>query len=70
MSLRGCVRLVDLETHLKHHKILYLRTSSTNFQLVKGTSVEKNPACEWGEMAFFGEADSEKKIFQGLISQP
>lgn len=28
--------------HLKHHKILYLRTSSTNFQLVKGTSLERN----------------------------
>lgn len=52
MSFTGYIRLGDCETHLKHPKTLYLRTSSTNFHLLKGTSLEKKKnACAWGEKA-------------------
>lgn len=61
MSFTEYIRLGDSEMHLKHPKILYLRTSSTNFHLLKGTSLEKKSGCVWGEKVAAARQILEKK---------
>lgn len=63
MSLRGYIRLVDLEICLKHHKVYISKLPPQTFSWWK-ESVWKE-ICSWvGRNGIFGEAGSEKVNFQ------